>query len=78
MTESKTGQDWSQFRAAGLFRDGVHNDTRITARTPDGNEIDMDVVPMHVNGGQDTLFAAPPEEAASMARILPKKQTNCI
>lgn len=80
MTETirKAGQDWSQFRAAGLFRDGVHTDTRVVARTPNGDHVEMNVVPMHVNGGQDTLFAPPPDEAANMRRVFPREQTSCV
>jgi hypothetical protein len=69
------GQDndrWAGLRAAGLLRRGVHEDTTVTATAPDGSTVVIAVRPIRVNGGQDTLFVPPREEAASMARLFPK------
>ena len=79
MTEAKIQDErWASFRAAGLFRDGVHHDTQVTAITPDGSQINLAVKPVHVNDGQDTLFVAHPNEAGKMTKVFPKKVTSCI
>ena len=72
MTEVKNGTDWSRLKDAGLFREGVHFDTNVTAITPEGKIIEIDVFPIHVDGEENTFFAPLSSEAAKTNQILPK------
>lgn len=84
MTEAKCGVNnenaarWAGLKTAGLFREGVHTDTKVIAITPSGQNIELSVVPVPVNGKRDTFFVPPPSEAANMAKIFPRLFPNRI
>ncbi|MCL4353400.1 hypothetical protein M1615_02935 [Patescibacteria group bacterium] len=72
MKEKSSG--WSLLEKAGLFRRGVHADTKIDAKAYNGQRIEIKVVPITVNGGKDTLFVPPPEEAEKVSIIFERRQ----
>jgi len=78
MIEVKNGTDWSRLKDAGLFREGIHFETNITAITPEGETIEIDVFPIHVDEEKNTLFAPLPTEALKMNKVIQKTPRNYL
>jgi hypothetical protein len=78
MTQSKESDNWSRFREVGLFRVGVHYDTRVKVTAPDGESFEVDVLPIQIKSGENTFFTPKPYEAAKVIRLFPKEDSSCI
>jgi hypothetical protein len=61
---------WENYRAAGLVRDGIHEDTMITVVSATGKQIEAAVRGTVVIEDTATLFVL--EDSAVMAQIFPK------
>lgn len=63
-------EPWADFKAVGLYRDGIHHDSRVIAKKADGGTVEIDVSPVHVSEG-GTLFVPNISEARIFREIMP-------
>lgn len=70
----------AQQKAAGLLLEGTRVYTRgpieITAKTPDGRGLPINVIPLAVNNQQDTLLVPIYGQATTVAQLFPKHERN--
>lgn len=58
----------------GLFRDGDHTDEHIQAIAPDGQAVDLDVVPVKIGSG--TLFFPKRGQDKALRQLHPRRPWN--
>jgi CTP-dependent riboflavin kinase len=70
----RDGDQWAEHRAAGIVREGQHNDAQIDVIKPDGTVVRTEVLEIiNVNGDRDTLFQI---DANLMGELFPKPARN--
>lgn len=76
MTENDRGFNGSHLKPLGLFREGDHSDTRITAMSPNGVLIELNVHPQRVDGG--TLFVPKRGQQEELRQLFPPPNRQTI
>ena len=71
MTEKQNGFNPSHLLPMGLFRWGEHSDTTITAKGPNGENIDLEVNPVTHADGVGTLFVPAQGQSEKLKVLFP-------
>lgn len=75
MTEmgQRDGDPWAEHKAAGIVREGIHSDTQITGVRTDGTLVELNVSPIAINNGEQTLFIPLMEQSSDVIELFSQR-----